>query len=364
MSDLVLSAQGLRKDFGKTTALKGVDIDLAPGAFTVLLGAAGAGKTTTLRTIAGLEVPTAGRVMINGEEATAREPKDRDIAMIFDSLALYPNKTGFENMAHPLRIRKMPDAEIEAKINAVAATLQVTHILSRLPKTMSGGERQRIALGRALVRDPAFFLLDEPLSSLDAQLRVELRAELKRLQRDHNYAFLYATPDYTEALAVADTVVMLIDGEVRQVGAPQDIYDRPIDRDVARFVGAPEINLLQAEYDPADGGRIRIADMLVPADADVTHAFNGSSVAFEAGIRPENFSIAAPGAGPANAEVVDYEALGLNAALTVEADCGPIRVVVPAGDATAFPVGMRVTVSPAANGIMAFDPADGRRLSS
>ncbi len=364
MSDLVLSAQRLSKSFGKTEALKGVDINLAPGAFTVLLGAAGAGKTTTLRTIAGLEVPDAGRVMIGGEDATAMEPKDRDIAMIFDSLALYPNKTGFENMAHPLRIRKMPDAEIEAKINAVAATLQVTHILNRLPKTMSGGERQRIALGRALVRDPAFFLLDEPLSSLDAMLRVELRAELKRLQQEHNYAFLYATPDYTEALAVADEVVMLIEGEVRQVAPPQEIYDQPVDRDVAKFVGAPEINLLAAEYDPSEGGRIKIADMVLPASGEVTNAFNGVKYNFEAGVRPEHFTVAEPGADPANGEIIDFEALGLNAALTVDTAGGPIRIVVPAATAGSFPVGMRVAVTPRADCVLAFDPADGRRLST
>ncbi|MEL6316216.1 MAG: ABC transporter ATP-binding protein, partial [Pseudomonadota bacterium] len=295
MTDLVLSAQGLSKRFGRgVQALEGVDLALPEASFVALLGPAGAGKTTLLRTLAGLEIPDAGRVLIHGRDATALEPKDRDVAMIFDSLALYPNKTGAENIASALKIRGAPPEEIEAKTAAVAETLKVRHILKRLPRTMSGGERQRIALGRALVRDPAFFLLDEPLSSLDAQLRVELRAELRRLQRERRATILYATPDYAEALAVADMVVVLLEGRVRQVAPPQTLYDAPVDRDVARFVGAPEINLVAADYDPAEGGRLRLGPLRAPAVAAHRRIFNGAPARFDAGVRPEALTVAPP----------------------------------------------------------------------
>ena len=362
MTETVLSLERIAKRFGKTTALDGVDLSLSRGAFVVLLGAAGAGKTTTLRTIAGLDVPDSGRVLIDGKDATLLEPKDRDIAMIFDSLALYPNKTGFQNIAHPLQVRGLPKEAIEEKIADIAGTLRISHVLGRLPKTMSGGERQRIALGRALVRDPAFFLLDEPLSSLDAMLRIELRAELKRLQREHHYSFLLATPDFAEALAVADTVIMLVSGKVRQVAPPQTLYDDPVDREVARFVGAPEINLLDAAYDPSDGGRIRFADMVLPAPKRLRAIFNGSAAEFQAGIRPEHFHIEPAQDRPAHAEIVDVEPLGLSAAVTLRAAGSAIRATLPAGDALQFPIGAEVGLRPQLDRMLTFDRQSGQRL--
>lgn len=362
MSDLVLSLERIVKRYGKTTALDGVDVALPEGAFVTLLGAAGAGKTTTLRTIAGLEIPDEGRVMIKGNDATGLEPKDRDVAMIFDSLALYPNRTGFQNIAHPLKLRKMSKAAIEERISAVTATLRIGHVLDRLPKTMSGGERQRIALGRALVRDPAFFLLDEPLSSLDYMLRVELRAELKRLQRQNGHAFLMATPDYTEALAVADTVIMLVAGKVRQVAPPQVLYDQPADRDVARFVGAPEMNLIEAAYDPSEGGRVRMAGIVLPAPAPLNHAFNGAAMAVEAGIRPEHLGIGPLGAGAASGEVVDIEPLGFDAAVTFALDEGTVRATMPADEAARYPIGSTVGLTPRTDRLHWFDRETGGRI--
>ncbi|HIC81060.1 MAG TPA: ABC transporter ATP-binding protein [Kiloniellaceae bacterium] len=363
MTELVMAAERLVKTYGKTKALKGVDIALPQGAFVVLLGAAGAGKTTTLRTLAGLEPPDSGRVVIGGRDATFLEPKDRDIAMIFDSLALYPNRTGRQNLAHPLQVRGHDRAEIDEKVEAIASTLKISHILNRLPKTMSGGERQRVALGRALVRQPAFFLLDEPLSSLDAMLRVELRAELKRLQREHNYAFLMATPDFAEALAVADSVIMLIDGVVRQVAPPQTLYDAPVDREVARFVGAPEINILDADYDPSDGGRVRISDLVLPAPPELRRVFNGVAASFEAGLRPEHIGLAAQTAGSGTAEIIDVEPLGLNAAITLRAAGKALRVTLPARDAEAFPVGAPVDFEPDLDHMLSFDSETGQRLT-
>jgi len=362
MTPPVLSALALMRRFGKTQALDGVEFSLEEGAFMALLGPAGAGKTTTLRILAGLDTPDTGRVAINGKDSTALEPRDRDVAMIFDSLALYPLKTGFENIANPLRVAKVPGDEINTRVAAVAETLQVTHILDRTPRTLSGGEKQRIALGRALVREPAFFLLDEPLSSLDAKLRVELRAELRRLQRERNATFLYATPDFTEAMAVADRVAVLIDGRIRQIGSPQEIYDKPIDTVVARFVGAPEINLLEAEYAPQDGGTIRVAGLTLPASATHGMLFKGASTHFEVGLRPERVALSVASDTPRNAKVIDSEPLGLKAAVTVDTGVAQIRATIPEQDAAGLAIGTAVSVSFEPENSLSFDGRSGAWL--
>lgn len=357
----VLKVERVTKLFGNLPALSDVSLDVPRGEFIVVLGAAGAGKTTLLRIIAGLEDPDLGHVLIDGEDMDGHEPKDRDVAMIFDNLALYPNKTGFDNIAHPLRVRKRDRQAIEEQVHAVAATLQISHILSRLPKTMSGGERQRVALGRALVRDPRLFLLDEPLSSLDAMLRVELRAELKRLQQEHHYSFLLATPDFTEALAVADTIVMLVRGEVRQVGSPQEIYENPVDRDVARFVGAPEINLIQAQISGAGGRELAMLGHSFASPAGLTKTLG--SVRFEAGLRPEHLKLTKPGPSAAAAEITDIEPLGIQSAITLNASGDIIRTTVPAAAAESMQVGETLGVEPALDRLLAFDSDTGKRLA-
>ncbi|HEY9214890.1 MAG TPA: ABC transporter ATP-binding protein [Ancylobacter sp.] len=357
-----LRVEALCKSFRKTQALAGVDFCVPEGSLTVLLGAAGAGKTTTLRVIAGLDRPDSGRVFLRGEDAGAREPKDRDIAMIFDNLALYPNKTGFENIAHPLRIHGMARADIEAHVAQVSATLRIGHILQRLPKTMSGGERQRVALGRALVRQPTLFLLDEPLSSLDAMLRIELRAELKRLQREFGYSFLFATPDFAEAMAVADTVVMLREGKVVQVADAQTLYERPADREIARFVGAPEINLLPAQFDAAEGGRVRVCGASLEAPAALRAALGTSDIAFDAGIRPEHLRLVDPARASIRAGVTDIEPLGLKSAITAHSDGAELRLVVDAVQARGMALGEAVGLSVDIHQLHAFDRASGLRL--
>ncbi|PPQ43808.1 ABC transporter ATP-binding protein [Rhodopseudomonas palustris] len=356
-----LTVEGISKRFGKTYALSDVGFDVAEGELVVILGAAGAGKTTTLRTIAGLEVPDSGRIVVKGRDVTNLEPKDRNLAMIFDNLALYPNKSGFDNIAHPLRVRKQPPASIEARVTSVAATLRVSHVLNRLPATMSGGERQRVALGRALVREPDLFLLDEPLSSLDAMLRIELRSELKRMQREHGYAFLLATPDYVEALAIADRVVMLISGAVRQIAPPQVLYDDPVDRDVARFVGAPEINLLRADYDPAEGGRIRLADAILPLPPLQRQRLGDVGRSFQAGLRPEHIRLSAPDG--ATASVTDVEALGLQSVVTFETSGAVLRAVLPATEGRRLRIGDRVGLSVNLERMVGFESQSGRRIA-
>jgi multiple sugar transport system ATP-binding protein len=271
--------------------------------------------------LAGLEPQTKGAIFLDGREVSRLAPRERDMAMIFDNLALYPNKNGFENLASPLAQRKRPMAEIRQKVFAMAEKLNLTLVLDRLPKTMSGGEKQRLALGRALVREPRFFLLDEPLSSLDAPLRFKLRSELKRLQKLEGHSFLMATPDFSEALAVGDRIVALHEGKVVQVGGPDEIYCRPADTRTALFVGSPQINLLKATL---AGGELRFLGLSCPCPPALEEALGDYAGEFTLGLRPENAAIAVspaepePGAAGGSAPLVDVESLGRTVAATVK----------------------------------------------
>ncbi len=360
-----LRVEGVSRRFHKTCALDDVSFGVPEASLTVLLGAAGAGKTTTLRLIAGLDRQDRGVVRLKGRDLGAREPKDRDVAMIFDNLALYPDKSAFENIASPLRIRRVPAAEIESRVRALASTLRIAHLLQRLPKTMSGGERQRVALGRALVRQPGLCLLDEPLSSLDAMLRVELRAELRRLQRELGYTFLLATPDFAEALAIADTVVMLRAGRVVQTGAPQVLYDEPADRDIARFVGAPEINLLPGRLlsSPAAGSpQLCVAGASLTIPGALRDPLAQLSTPFDVGVRPESIRLANAHGASTPAVVIDIEPLGLKSTVTVRNDEAELRLVVEASVARGLSVGENVGIDLAAAPLLLFDRASGLRL--
>jgi multiple sugar transport system ATP-binding protein len=289
--------------------------------------------------------------------------------MIFDNLALYPDKTGFQNIANPLLVRKTTPAEIKDQVERLADILQVAHVLHRLPKTMSGGERQRIALGRALIRTPSLFLLDEPLSSLDAKLRIELRAELKRLQREHGYTFLLATPDFNEALAIADQVVMLQHGRVVQIAPPQTLYDLPVDREVARFVGAPQINLVPARFIVEENGsHIEAAGLHIPVPDHLTEVLAPGQT-FELGTRPENLQLAPPGqasVGPrTSAKLVDVESLGLKSVLTVEADGQELRLMAESVQTKDLAQGHVVEIEAVeTRRLLAFDQETGQRLTS
>ena len=294
MVETLLELRSISKNFGAVQALKDLSLEVPRGSLIVLLGPAGAGKTTTLRIVAGLEAPTSGEVWVEGQNFTRLQPNRRDIAMIFDNLALYPNKTGYENVASPLRLARMPKADIEKRVDEIAGLLKIGHILDRLPATFSGGERQRVALGRAMVREPRFYLLDEPLSSLDFMLRIELRTELKRLQRDLGRTFVFATPDYTEALALADTVCVLLEGEVRQIAKAQELYDEPADRDVARFVGNPKINIVPGRLSRENGAaHLSIGSMNLPLPERMEHGLPAHMSEVEVGLRPEHVRIVA-----------------------------------------------------------------------
>ena len=269
--------------------LHGIDINVADGEFAVLVGPSGCGKSTLLRAIAGLETIDQGSVVISGRDVTALQPKKRDIAMVFQNYALYPHMKVRDNMAFSLRLARTSQAEIDAKVGNAAQILGLENLLDRYPRQLSGGQRQRVAMGRAIVREPAIFLFDEPLSNLDAKLRVQMRAEIKELHQRLGTTIVYVTHDQIEALTMADKIVVMKDGHVEQEGAPLELYDRPANTFVAGFIGSPAINLLPGRI---AAGQAIVADgtvlSAVPADA----AERGDIVF---GVRPEDLMLAETG---------------------------------------------------------------------
>src|ERR1700688_860668 len=262
------------KTFDKTPAVQGINLDIADREFIVLVGPSGCGKSTTLRMIAGLEEATSGEIYIGDQLVNDVPPKDRDIAMVFQNYALYPHMTVFENMSFGLRLRKFPKAEIKERVENAARILDITDLLARQPKQLSGGQRQRVAMGRAIVRNPKGFLFDEPLSNLDAKLRVQMRAEIKELHQRLKTTTVYVTHDQIEAMTMADKIVVMNDGKVEQIGTPLELYDHPANLFVAGFIGSPAMNFLpgkirlngRAEFETADGINLPLAS--APANSD------------------------------------------------------------------------------------------------
>ncbi|NYE57782.1 ABC transporter ATP-binding protein [Carboxydothermus ferrireducens] len=246
---MYLRLENVKKSFKNKEVVKNLNLEVAKGEFLVLVGPSGCGKTTTLRMIAGLEEVSSGKIYLDGREITDLPPKDRDVAMVFQSYALYPHKNVFENIAFGLRIRKLPEREIRAKVEKTAAMLGLSDLLDRKPRELSGGQRQRVALGRAIVREPKLFLMDEPLSNLDAKLRVQMRAEIKKLQQDLGITVIYVTHDQVEAMTMGDRIAVFYEGELRQVDRPEEIYQKPVDTFVATFIGSPSMNLLPGVWD-------------------------------------------------------------------------------------------------------------------
>ena len=245
--------QNVFKSYGSVVAVDNVSLTVGDGEFVALVGPSGCGKTTTLNLIAGLIELTDGGIYIGDREVSDLDPKDRDIAMVFQNYALYPNKTVYKNLAFPLKMRRLPSAEVDRKVQAAARMLDITHLLERRPRELSGGQQQRVALGRALVRDPRAFLMDEPLSNLDAKLRVQMRAELKRFHKDLNATVVYVTHDQLEAMTMADKMAVMNGGVLQQYDAPERIFAHPVNTFVAGFVGSPAMNLLTAEVRQEDG---------------------------------------------------------------------------------------------------------------
>jgi len=292
---------GISKSFGNTPVLHGLDINVEEGEFMVLLGASGSGKSTALRMIAGLESTTAGKVFIDGRDVTEVLPKNRNVAMVFQSYALYPHKTVAENIGYPLKVRKLPKADIEEQVRDVAGQVQLLELLERYPRQLSGGQRQRVALARAMVRRPAVFLMDEPLSNLDAKLRGHMRTELKRMQHNLGITTIYVTHDQVEAMTLADRVAILEGGKLMQLAPPKDIYNDPANLFVAQFIGSPPMNLLEGSLAP---GLFTCSDVAIPVN-------NSARVAQATlGVRPEDCSVVAPDAGQMNATIYATELLG------------------------------------------------------
>ncbi|HEX4768636.1 MAG TPA: sn-glycerol-3-phosphate ABC transporter ATP-binding protein UgpC [Lichenihabitans sp.] len=283
---------GLKKNYGAYQAVKGIDLAIPDGEFTVLVGPSGCGKSTLLRTIAGLEDITEGTIEIGGETVNDMRPRDRDVAMVFQDYALYPHMSVRRNIGFGLKARKFPKADIARRVERAAAMLGIGPLLDRLPRHLSGGQRQRVAIGRAIVRDPQIFLFDEPLSNLDAQLRDDMRGEIKRLHLEIGTTMIYVTHDQIEAMTLADRIVLMRDGRIEQQGSPLDLFERPATRFVAGFLGSPKMNFLDGEVVRGPEGGIRLADgtvlRLAPARLD---ALRQGPVVL--GIRPEHMSRAA-----------------------------------------------------------------------
>jgi multiple sugar transport system ATP-binding protein len=281
--------RGITKRYGSVQVMHGVDVDIEDGEFVVLVGPSGCGKSTLLRMIAGLETITSGEIRIGGRVVNDVAPKDRDIAMVFQSYALYPHKTVGENMGFPLLMAKRPKDEITEKVRKAAEILDLTKYLDRYPKQLSGGQRQRVAMGRAIVRDPQVFLFDEPLSNLDAKLRVTMRVEIKELHQRLKTTIVYVTHDQIEAMTMANKIVVMRDGRVEQVGKPLELYDKPANLFVAGFIGSPSMNFMKGKVVTRDGRQsVEIADgILLPLDG--VKAEEGRPVTY--GIRPEHIGI-------------------------------------------------------------------------
>jgi multiple sugar transport system ATP-binding protein len=348
---VAVALKGVTKRWGAVVGVKSIDLHIADREFIVLLGPSGCGKTTTMRMIAGLEDPTEGEITIGDRVVNDLEPKDRDVAMVFQNYGLYPNLTVYENIRFPLKVRKVDPSTHDARIRKAAEMVELGPLLERRPKELSGGQRQRVALARAVVREPAVFLMDEPLSNLDAKLRVSTRAQIKNLQHELKVTTVYVTHDQIEAMTLADRVVVMNKGEFQQVGTPTEIYERPANTFVAGFIGSPAMNLIKGEASnsvfTAEG--IRIAGLPTHISGPVTLGF-----------RAEDAAISNSSSGEVTAPIYSVELLGDAVMVTVRAGGALVAVRAPKTYRAAIgdPVAFRVTPSIC----HIFDHSTGQRL--
>jgi multiple sugar transport system ATP-binding protein len=354
-----IQLKNISKTFGNHTALSGLDLDIADGEFFVLLGETGAGKTTTLRLVAGLEKPTQGQVFIDGVDVADWGAAERDVALVLQQYSLYPRYTVRENLEFPLKskLRRLPDAEIKDRVARAAKTLRIEHLLDRKTDRLSGGEMQRVSIGRAIVRKPRVFLMDEPLSALDAKLREALRTELKNLQIQLGATFLFVTHDQIEAMSMGDKVGVLNHGRIVQSGTPHEIYSNPRDTYVASFVGSPPMNLIDGKL---VGGRAVMApiafELPLAGGAKAGAAADGRPLVF--GIRPEDVHLES--GAPVEARVHDVENHGVEKILTLRVGDATLRATVPARTDVAIEQAVRFAWNP--DKVVMFDKGSGINL--
>jgi multiple sugar transport system ATP-binding protein len=350
-----VSIRSMKKRFGEVEVLHGVSIEIPDGSFTVLVGPSGCGKSTLLRMVAGLENISEGELVIGERVVNQVPPKQRDIAMVFQNYALYPHMTVRDNMAFSLTLAKTPKATVDERVGQAAAILGLTPLLDRFPRQLSGGQRQRVAMGRAIVRKPQVFLFDEPLSNLDAKLRVQMRTEIKELHQRLKTTSVYVTHDQIEAMTMADQIVVMHDGNVEQTGGPLDLYDRPANRFVAGFIGSPAMNFVAGRL---DGGAVALASGARVAPPPGT---NGSSRDVIYGIRPEHLELADSGEpGGFDAEVIVVEPTGSETQVFVR--LGEQEIVSVFRERHDFQPGQRVRLRPRADKAHLFDPQSGQRI--
>jgi len=342
----------VEKSFGHTKVLHGISLEIADGEFMVLVGPSGCGKSTLLRMLAGLEEISGGEIAIDGRVVNDLDSKDRDIAMVFQSYALYPHMTVAENMGFSLRLRNDSKARIEDRVAHAARILNLGHFLKRYPRELSGGQRQRVAMGRAIVRDPKVFLFDEPLSNLDAKLRVAMRAEIKALHQRLKTTTVYVTHDQVEAMTMADRIAVMNDGRIEQLGRPLELYDRPANLFVAQFIGSPAMNVFDGVY---RNGAVEALGARWPCNA---RANEGQSVKY--GIRPVHFDLAFDQTAGIETEVVVVEPMGAETELVVRIGDQSLTVVTH-GRSSAGP-GDKLSLAPSAKHAHLFDAASGLRL--
>ncbi len=303
-----VSLKDVYKSFGKNEVIHGISCDIHDGEFIVILGPSGCGKSTVLRMTAGLEVITKGEISIDGKVVNELEPADRDIAMVFQNYALYPHMTVFKNMAYGLKIRRMPKDEIKKRVHNAAEILELTEFLDRKPRQLSGGQRQRVAMGRCIVREPKVFLFDEPLSNLDAKLRVQMRLELRNLHENLGITSIYVTHDQVEAMTLGDRLIVMDNGYAAQIGSPLKVYERPATRFVAGFIGSPAMNFLETRISSA-GDTVEIqGDVKLPLANGSVPEYGGKEVIL--GIRPEHFEISGEETAALRLKVDHVELLG------------------------------------------------------
>jgi sn-glycerol 3-phosphate transport system ATP-binding protein len=355
-----INIRNVSKTFGKTTIMEGVNLDIRNGEFVVILGPSGCGKSTLLRLIAGLEEITGGEIAIAGQVVNTLEPRERGCAMVFQNYALYPHMTVAENIGYALKVAGVPKAERLARVAETAASVGLSDYLDRRPGQLSGGQRQRVAMARAIIRSPKVFLFDEPLSNLDAKLRVQMRHEIRRIHNQIKATSVFVTHDQHEGMTLADRLVVMNKGTIEQIGTPEEIYDRPATTYVAGFIGSPAMSFLPGRVDAARQAVVMECGVTLPLAAALARAGAGRLV--QVGLRPEALSLTAPGVGQFDATVDFVEELGAERLYQLRIEDLPLAVLSAQRDRLAE--GTAVGVAVPAEALHLFDGQTGRRIEA